>query len=249
MTGIVPLILFLALDPPSQDRQPEVLKAEQARLEARAATDSAAAARLMSSDFLQVDRLGHLLTKDEVLKNYGLGITSIRDTDVHVFDDVAVVTGIGKGPKKELRFLHLWRRENRSWVATFVQNTIIDPTVSGLELAASGWPDGATREERDVINAQRALAKAAAARDARMVHRLTAAGFVRVSAGGEVVGSDLPKAPPATSKVSDCRLRVDGQVAFLLCRDNAPSRVTTVFVKQNGKWKQFVAQVTPLSTP
>jgi ketosteroid isomerase-like protein len=245
---MLPIVFLLAAAALAQDREQELMTAEQARLQARTATDSAAAAQLMSSDFLQVDRLGHLLTKNDVLKNYGAGITAIRETAVHLFGDTAVVTGIGRAPQRELRFLHLWHRENGHWVATFVQNTIIDPSGNASATFASGWPDGATRDERDIVSVQRAIARAIVKRDAAGYARLTTDDFLTVDLrGGAASGADLPAVASSPSKVSECRVRVDSTVAILSCSDNAPSRVTTVFIKQDGGWKQLVAQATPIS--
>jgi hypothetical protein len=252
------LCAYLSVVVFAQSAEQEILRAEQARIEARINRNADAASRLMSADFLQIDRLGNARTKIDVLKEYGAGITSIRDATVKVFGDTAVVTGVGKGPRQELRFLHVWHREDGQWLATFVQNTPITAAIPELLIAGAKpipivWREGRTPDERKLIKTQRTLNKAFAAGDVNTYDKLTADNFVDVGPQGNVTErpdflNNLMKNKGQTQQISNSELylRVYGQTAIVSFNGTPLSRMTHFFVKRKDHWKQLFRQTTPI---
>jgi hypothetical protein len=242
----------------AQSAEQEIMKAEQSRIEARIARDAVAAGKLMSEDFVQIDRLGHARTKKEMLNEFTVGITSIMHPTVQVFGDSAIVIGVGKAPRLDLQFVHVWRREHGHWLAIFVQNTPIntsapEPLPTEVEPTSTVWPQGKTPDERQLIKTLEALNEALASMNVDAYHRLTAENFVDVGSRGNVTTradflrklGTTPNQPRETSN-SDFYIRVYGRIAIVSFNSTPPSRVTHIFVKRNNHWKQLLRQATPV---
>jgi hypothetical protein len=257
----------------AQGVEQEIMKAEQARIEARRKADSAAHARFVSDDYVHITTGGQVQDKKYAISLPASPKMDIRDLKTQVFGDVAVVTGIQTGTGASLqdaRFTHIWQKQKGAWVNVFVQNTPIltakppanpPPAATGPSPAPTKWPEGKTQEERDVLKTQRALNELYARKDAAAYERLTADTFVRINANGTMPArSDFLKAVTATpdlkrveSNNSDFQFRSYGPVAILTYIDKAMGappagfRMTRVFVKQDGTWKQLVTQFTPVA--
>ena len=242
----------------AQSAEQEIMKAEQSRIEARIARDAVAAGKLMSEDFVQIDRLGRLRTKREMLNEFTAGVTSIMHTTVQVFGDSAIVIGIGKAPRLDLQFLHVWHREHGHWLATFVQNTPInttapEPLTTDVKPTTTVWPQAKTPDERQLIKTQQALNEALATMNVDGCDRLTAETFVDVGPRGNVttradslrqVGTTASQ--PRETSNSDFYIRVYGRIAIVSFNSTPPSRVTHIFVKRKNHWKQLLRQTTPV---
>jgi hypothetical protein len=117
----------------AQSADQEVLKAEQARLDARRKGDAAAHTTLVSDDFLQVTNGGAVQDKKYAVSLAASPKMALRDLKTRLYGDVAVVNGVqtGSGPKGELSalFTHIWLRRNGRWLNAFVHNTPISKSV------------------------------------------------------------------------------------------------------------------------
>jgi hypothetical protein len=265
---VVPFAAILV----AQTAEQEVMKAEQARVDARHKADGAAHAKIVSDDFLQVGSDGQVRDKKFAVSIAAAPGLTISEVKTQVFGDVAVVTGIQRGtaPAANNRFTHLWLKQNAQWVNVFVQNTpITKPAPAGTTGAASTvkipptiWPQSKTQDEQDVLKAQQRLNEAFAKKDAAAYAVLTADNFVRIGADGSAAPrAEFLKAVAASPDVqrqvsnnSDIRVRVYGPVAVVSYLDKniasptTGSRMSRIFTKQGGAWKQLVGQTTPIAT-
>ncbi len=270
----VALVLAFSSSVVAQTSEQEVLAAERARVDARRKGDSVAHARFVSDDFAQVSANGQLRDKKYAVSLAATPALEILDSRVQVFGDVAVVTGIQRGTApnaQDIRFTHVWRKQNGQWVNVFVQNTSIASTppvnnpVTASQIAPTKWLRGDTQDERDVLRVQRGLNEAFAKQDFAAYSQLTADTFVRINVDGRMISrGDFLKIVAGTpdlervagtadsqrveSNNSGFRFRVYGPIAILSYIDKALNgppggiRMTRVFVKQDGKWKGLVTQ-------
>lgn len=255
----------------AQTPEQEVMTAVQARVDAGRKGDSGAQAKRVSDDYAEVTVNGQLRDKKYAVSLAATPGMEIRDSTVRVFGDVGVVTGIqGEAPNLQgSRFTHVWHKRNSHWVNVFVQNTSIKPTlpptnpVEASQITPTNWPRGTTQDERDVLKVQRGLNEAFAQKASAAYAQLTADTFVRINTDGNMISrgdflkivagdADLQR---VESNNSGFRFRIYGPIAMLSYVDktlNSPPagiRMTRVFVKQNGMWKQLVAQSTSVSQP
>jgi hypothetical protein len=261
----------------AQAVEQEIAKAEHARVDARRKADSAAHARFVSADYLHVTAGGQLRDRTYAISLPASPKMDVRDLNTQVFGDVAVVTGIQSGTGaggtvQDARFTHIWQKQKGAWVNVFVQNTPIltakppanpAPASTASSPAPTKWPEGKTQDEGDVLKTQRSLNELYARKDAAAYERLTANTFVRINANGTMTArGDFLKAVAGTPELkrvesnnSDFQFRSYGPVAMLTYIDKAMGapaagfRMTRVFVKQDGAWKQLVTQFTPLAQP
>lgn len=254
----------------AQMAEQEVAKVEQARMEARRKADSAALARFSADDLLIVGPNGQLLDKKAATALTAVPKIVGRDVKTQIFGDVAVVTGIqaGVGPTgdQEQRFTRVWRKQNGQWVNVFGQVTRImaapapnDTAAVNKQVEPTRWPDGKTQDERDVLRAQRALNELYAKKDVAGYAQLTADTFIRIT-NGTASRAEFLKAVAGTpdlkrveSNNTDFQFRSYGPIAVLAYIDKAVGaptqglRMTRIFVKENGAWKQLVTQFTPIT--
>jgi hypothetical protein len=121
------------------------------------------------------------------------------------------------------------------------------------------WPEGKTQDERDVLRTQRSLNELYAKKDAAGYAQLTADTFIRIT-NGAATRAEFLKAVAGTPDVkrvesnnSDFHFRSYGPIAVLAYIDKAVGgptqglRMTRIFVKQSGAWKQLVTQFTPIT--
>ena len=254
----------------AQMAEQEVAKVEQARMEARRKADSAVLARLSSDDILIVGPAGQLIDKKAAAALAAVPKIAGRDVKTQIFGDVAVVTGIqggvGPGGDQEQRFTRVWRKQNGQWVNVFGQITLITTTPAPNDTATANkqvdptkWPEGKTQDERDVLRAQRTLNELYAKKDAAGYAQLTADTFVRITNGTATraeflkVVTGTPDLKRVESNNTDFHFRSYGPIAVLAYIDKAVGgppqglRMTRIFVKQNGAWKQLVTQFTPIT--
>lgn len=116
------------------------------------------------------------------------------------------------------------------------------------------WPTGRTPDEQAILQAQRALNETFAAYDATAYEQLTARQFVRVTVDGATMlrgefiaaAGDRAGAPRRDPNHSEFRVRVYDSIATLVYFNRAADqqRVTRVFVREDGTWKQRHTQAT-----
>jgi ketosteroid isomerase-like protein len=258
----------------AQTAQQEITKAEQARLEGRAKGDAATLARFSSDDLLTVGPSGQAIGKKETVALQAVPMIASSDVKTQVFGDTAVVTGIQTGigaqRNERHRFTRVWHKRNGQWLNVFGQVTRIvapapvaatppvQPTVK--QVPPTQWPAGKTQDERDVLQTQRSLNELFAKKDAAAYGQLTADSFIRVNPNGTVSSrEEFLKAVAATPEISrtasnnsDIRVNVHGIVATVTVIDRTATgspagiRMTRVYAKQNGTWKQLVTQATAI---
>jgi ketosteroid isomerase-like protein len=256
---------------PAQMADQDVMKAEQAKLDARRKGDSAAHASLIADDFAQVATNGQMQDKKYATTRPAAAKLDARDQKVQVFGDVAIVTGTQSGlgaTAQDSRFTHVWQRQGGRWVNVLVQATpVLAPPAPPAAAAAAppappptSWPEGKTQDERDVIKVQRALNDTFAKKDAAAYGQHTADNFIRIMPNGALVTrAEFLKGVAATPEVkrvesnnTEFRFRAYGPIALLTYLDKsagAPigNRMTRIFVKQGGSWKQLLTQSTPVA--
>ncbi len=194
---------------------------------------------------------------------------SISGLKTEIFGDVAVVTGIqSAAPTGDSRFTHIWRKQNGQWLNVFVQNTPVaksaaasnSDAASTVKIPPTNWPQGKTQDEQDVLKAQQQLNEAFAKKDAAAYAQLTADKFVRVGVDGSTASkaefltavAASPAVQRQVSNNSDIRVRVYGPIAVVSYLDKnigspAGNRMSRVFTKQGGAWKQLLGQSTPIA--
>jgi hypothetical protein len=253
----------------AQTPEQEVLKAEQVRVDARHKADAAAHAKIVSDDFLQVSSDGRVLDKKSAVSLAAAPKMSISGVKTEISGDVAVVTGMqSAAPAGDSRFTHIWHKQNGQWMNVFVQNTpITKPATASNAAAAStakipptNWPQGKTQDEQALLKAQQQLNEAFARQDAGAYAQLTADNFVRIGADGSATPraeflkaiSASPDVQRQVSNNSDIRIRVYGPIAVVSYLDKniasaSGSRMSRVYTKQGGAWKQLVGQTTPIA--
>lgn len=257
----------------AQTAEEEIVKVEQARVEARQKGDSAALARLTGDDFTQILAAGGMLQKKDILALNSSPKIDVRDLQTRIFGDVAVVTGHQSGAgytRQGSRFTHVWQRRNGQWVAVFMQNTPIVPaprlpsstagaTRPKKKLSATNWPTPADRDEQAVLDASRRLDEAFSRKNVAAYSALTAANWVRLNLDGtegsreeflkSVAGTaDQKRGTPSQSQF---HVRVYGSIAILTYHqhyaEGADHFRSRVFVSEGGTWKQLISQVTPIA--
>jgi hypothetical protein len=265
----VAVLLLFGTGVAAQMAEQEVAKAEQERLEARRKADSATLARLSSDDLLIVGPAGQLIDKKGATALTAVPKMVTRDVRTQVFGDVAVVTGVqagaGANGDQEQRFTRVWRKQNGMWTNVFGQITTLATAPPAENAAAlkqvepTKWPDGKTQDERDVLRTQRTLNELYAAKNAAAYAELTADTYVRIT-NGVATRAEFLKAVAGTPDIkrvvsnnTDFQFRSYGPIAVLAYIDKAigappqGQRMSRIFVKQNGVWKQLVTQFTPIT--
>jgi ketosteroid isomerase-like protein len=261
------VVVFVSM-PAAQTAEQEVTKAEHARAAARQKADSAALLRIASDDQLTVGPLGQPQDNKATAALTAAPKLALGEIRTQLFGDVAVVTGTqsGLGDKfdGQQRFTRVWHRRNGQWINVFGQVTRIAPATPAAgqtsKLGPTQWPEGKTQDERDVFRSQRALNEAYARKDAKTYAGLTTDSFTRIAGNGEVNSkaeflkfvTATPDVTRVESNNAEFRLRIYGSIALLTYIDRTPTgspagtRMTRIFAKQDGTWKQLVTQLTSI---
>jgi hypothetical protein len=253
----------------------EVMKAEQTWIEARRTADTGTLTKSIAEDFAQIATSGQMQDKKYATTRPASAKLDSRDLKVQVFGDTAVVTGIGLGiGAGEVRQTRVWQKQGGQWMLVFLQNTPIvpPPATPGTPAATlpptatlpapTNWPQGVTQDERDVLKVQRGLNDTFAKKDPATYGTMTADNFVRINVNGSMSTRaeflKLVAATPDTKRVesnnSEFRFRAYGPIAVLTFVDKAVgnpagNRMTRIFVKQGGAWKQLVTHQTMIQQP
>ena len=227
-------------------------------LENRLCTATGHRLATVSEDFIQVGAAGELDDKEAEFPTLTSPVPPrCRDISIVVRDDAALATGITIGTPT-VRFLHVWSRERNQWILALAHLTPIvrapDGPLPAGPITATVWPTGETPDERAILETQRALNETFAAYDAKAYEQLTARDFVRVTIDGTTMSrdefiaaaGDRAGAPRRDPNHSEFRVRVYKSVATLIYFNLAADqqRVTRVFVREGGIWKQLHTQAT-----
>jgi len=252
------LMLVIALQSAPIRAQDSPTLTEDRLRAAQLARNLAAVSPLMSPDVVAITATGHLLTQDAVASALMRSAGVEREVSVQTHDDAALVTGL-RDATPAVRFLRVWHREDGVWRLALVHETsTVRPSnpepVPAQRPGPTQWPQGRTRDEQEIFDAQRALNERFAKRDAEAYSKLTAPSFIRVTTDGRVntreqfivaVG-DRSGPERQDPNHSDFRLRVFQSLAPLIYFNVGGDlqRVTRVFVREGGVWKQLLTQAT-----
>jgi len=216
---------------------------------------------LMSPDVAAISATGQLLVQDAVPSMLMQSAGVEREISVQTHDDAAIVTGL-RDATPPIRFLRVWHREEGMWRLVLVHETpTVRPSnpepVPAQRPDQTQWPQGRTRDEQEIFAAQRALNETFAKRDVEAYGKLTAPSFIRVTTEGRVntrdqfiaVVGDRSGPERQDPNHSEFRLRVFQSVAPLNYFNVGADlqRVTRVFVRDDGIWKQLLTQATVVS--
>ncbi len=257
----------------AQSADLEVLKAEEGAVAARRTADAAALTALIADDFALVASNGQMQDKKYATTRPASPKYGTRESNVQVFGDVAVVTGLISGlGAADVRQTRVWQKQGGQWKMVFAHNTgVAAPPAAGQAPAAAppgasapdatNWPASGTSDEREVLKVQRGLNEAFANKDAATYATMTADTFVRIGPNGGITArpqfmtgvAATPDVKRVVSNNSEFRVRIYGPVAVSTYVDRAGGgppagvRMTRVYVKQNGAWKQLVGQSTTIA--
>ena len=127
----------------SQNRaiESELTELEHRLVKAWIAGDRATVDSVLAADWSVIDMTGHVLTKPQVMQEFGSGERriesgSVDELNVRVFGDIAIVTGRsvlagsyqGKSASVVQRFTDVFARRDRRWQAVASQGTQIAPS-------------------------------------------------------------------------------------------------------------------------
>jgi hypothetical protein len=252
------LSLVLALNSAPIAAQESPTSAEDRFRAAQQTRKHEALAALMSPDVTAVTATGQLLALGAVGQMLIQTAGVEREVSVQTHDDAALVTGL-RDATPAVRFLRVWHREDGVWRLALVHETsTVRPSnpqpVPAQRPGPTQWPQGRTRDEQEIFAAQRALNETFAKRDVEAYSKLTASSFIRVATDGRVntreqfiaIVGDRSGPERQDPNHSDFRLRVFQSVAPLIYFNvgNDLQRVTRVFVREGGVWKQLLTQAT-----
>lgn len=254
----------------AQSTEQEVMKAEQARVEARRKADSATLARIAPDDQLTVGPSGQVQGKKATAALAAAPKASLGELKTQLFGDVAVVTGVqagfGANADQEHRFTRIWRRTNGQWLNLFGHVTriqVAEPPISGAtskQVPQTVWPKGSNADEQAVIEILRRTNDAFAKKDTATYSTLTSANYLRIGPNGSQTREEFLKAVAGTPEqkrniphLSEFQVRMYGPVAVVIWLNRsingseAGVRRSRVFVKEGGTWKQLMSQDTPVT--
>src|SRR6266705_2028940 len=143
MSNRVAAILFLLLSVTAsrliaQATAPEdsVRAVEQSRAQALLRADTAALARMVADEFVEISRLGQLRTKADNIRDIASGalrLTSVKydSLTVRIYGEVAVLTGIADNTGTfrgipfagKIRYTRVFLRRDGRWQAVAMQQT------------------------------------------------------------------------------------------------------------------------------
>ena len=250
-----------------QDAEQEIMKAEQARLEARRKGDGTMA-RLLSDDHLTVGPNGQVVDKKGISALNPAPNGAVREQKIQQFGDTAVATGTQSGMganEVNQRFTRIWRKESGQWLNVFGHVTRIAqlPALGAraTTVPETVWPKAGRAEEAAVIDTQRRIEEAYARKDAAAYGALTSTSYMRFNPDGSVtpraeylkIVAGKPEDKRALPSLSEFRVRVYGPLAVLTWLNrpiNGPVagiRRSRLFVKDGGSWKQLISQDTLVS--
>src|SRR5215203_4327703 len=260
------LTLACVANPVAQTVEQDVMKAEQARIEARRKPGSALIP-LTPDDHLTVGPNGQMQEKKGLAALTAAPRAMLREVKIQRFGDVAIATGIQSGfgadADHEHRFTRIWRLTNGHWLNAFGQVTRMNSPQPAAgaplkEVPPTVWPKGSAGEEAAVLEALRRLEDAYARKDVAAYGPLTLANYLRVSADGSTESRETflkavagtPELKRNVPNLSEFRVRVYGPVAVVTWLNKsvggreAGVRRSRLLVKEGGSWKQLMSQDT-----
>ncbi|HEY6213758.1 MAG TPA: nuclear transport factor 2 family protein [Vicinamibacterales bacterium] len=254
----------------------EVVRAERAEVGATVKKDRAALEKLYADDYSYTHSNGVVASKAEdlaadVAADMKWTSFTLTDTKVRAYGDAAILTGVETlqgsakgyvpGPR---RLTDVWVKRNGQWQMAGGASTIVSKDTGPTTAALSAVKDlkaktigGKTADERAVIQADEAFARADGANDEAKQKAMQTKDFSFVSRAGAVASPNDPAAPKTTSMVAAYdSIRAYGTLAIvqgsLLWNDVnkfSPGvlRFVRVWVKDGAAWKLAAEQRTPIS--
>ncbi len=253
----------------------ELMQLEQAAEEATVKKDRAALERLYADDYSYTHSNGVVLDKaQEIAQNMSADLkwtsATLTDTKVRVFGDAAILTtvetlqGSAKGyVSGARRVTDVWVKRNSRWQEVGGHSTVIgkDTSSTAAQSAAKTLQPKTlatnTADDRAVLQADQAFARADVANDDAKARALQTSDYSFVSRTGAIpAAGDPPATPNKSMVVAYDRIRTYGTLAVvqgsLLWTDAkgfSPGvlRFTRVWVKDGGTWKIAAEQRTPIA--
>jgi ketosteroid isomerase-like protein len=219
----------------------QILSAEAARVQAKRTADRAALDRLLTTDFMGVNRFGLLLGRDQDIALAGNPHYATTGVRLRLYADGAVVTGLESDegePPERTRFLRVWVRDHGAWRLLAADETAVtsQPELARLEQQppssvdrivvdrvgvnanhVAGVAEAGPAEAREVRAVERAYRLAERANNLDALDRYQAPEFQRVDRLGQLV---TPRAQPVpgvtTVNDEDFSIRVHGTIAVVV---------------------------------
>jgi len=246
----------------------QVTDAEAARTQAKRTGDRAKLDQLFTPDFIKINRFGRLLGKRQTIALARNPNYAIEDVGVHVYGDVAVVSGRESDEGEAaggVRFLRVWARDEGRWREWAEQETRITSEIEAERLVRSPNHAAGTNHEqyedvrsnhvseaaeapetvaRDIRAAEKEYRLAERSGNAAMLDRFRAPEFVLVDLLGAIVSP--PARQPAIKSVvdEDSSVRVRGPIGLVVARverTKLPGGATDQF-RYSGIWVQRAGQ-------
>jgi hypothetical protein len=230
----------------------DIAQVERQLAEARTSQNAGALRRLLAADYFQIGADGKTATTPSSLP----ASPTVTGAEAQALGDSVIVTGI-EHSGEATRFVRVWHRDHSAWRLVLAHFTPIGSRSSGSRstspLPPTVWPKDSDAERAAILTAQRTLNETFAQRDVKTYAALTADSFVRITTDGRVIGRDdfmrdvAAAGPPRQDpNHSDFRVKLYGAFATLCYLNQAADtqRVTRVFVKQQGQWRQLLTQAT-----
>jgi len=230
----------------------DIGEVERQLAEARASQNAGALRRLLAGDYFQIGADGKTATTASPLPSP----PTVTEAEAQALGDTVIVTGIEKSGES-MRFVRVWHRDNSTWRLVLAHFTPIGSPPAGRRstssLTPTAWPQDSDADRAAILAAQRTLNETFAQRDVTTYAALTADNFVRITTDGRVIVRDdfmRDVAAPGPARQdpnhSDFRVKVYGAFATLCYLNRAADtqRVTRLFVKQRGQWRQLLTQAT-----
>jgi hypothetical protein len=214
-------------------------------------------ARIVAADAIHIADTGAVSTGVDVAATPEV---SVSEVSVEQFSRATLVTGIETADSRK-RFLHVWVKGENGWRLVQSQLTTIATVPVSLPPVTNpprptSWPTGKTAEERALVATQRLENESFQRRDLASYEHLTSANYVRVDFNGHAAsrGEALAAVAAGTNarfdpEHSNHTIRIFGNLATIMYLNTTSARVriTAVYVKEQGSWKQLYRQLTLVS--
>jgi hypothetical protein len=274
--GVVILAGSLVIAQQAGSAADEVLRAFRAAGDAQVRKDKSALEQLFADDYSYIHSNGIVANKAEEIAaatSADMNLTSLTFSDLkaRLYGDAAIVTGtetlLGTakgyvpGPRRltDVLVKRGGRWQTAGGISTVVsKDTAEHAATSAVKDLKARTISTATADERRVLQADEAFARADGANDQAKQRAVQTKDFSFVSRAGVAVSpADPPSTPTKSMTVAYDRVRIHGSLAVvqgsLLWTDVAgfsPGvlRFQRVWIKEGGAWKIAAEQRTPIAS-